>query len=162
MLPIVLARSADRVTVATNIGFAGYVAPLNLPIIDVLALSDPLLARRPAGRPSRVGHNWRLPPEGYVESVRTATNRLTDARLRPYYDDLRLVTDGPLFTRARWRAIVRLNANPPPPWTDRDIPRLEDLPQEWQARPELMAEPRRTPTARHRRSSTEGTPSSGG
>jgi arabinofuranosyltransferase len=146
---LALARSADRVTVATNIGFAGYAAPLNLPIIDVLALSDPLLARRPAGRPSRVGHYWRLPPEGYVESIRTGTNRLTDARLRPYYDDLRLVTAGPLFTRARWRAIVRLNANPPPPWTERDIPRLEDVPPEWRTRPELMAEPRRPPTARH-------------
>jgi arabinofuranosyltransferase len=159
---LALARSADRVTVATNIGFAGYVAPLNLPIIDVLALSDPLLARRPAGRPSRVGHYWRLPPAGYVESVRTGTNRLTDARLRPYYDDLRLATDGPLFTRARWRAIVRLNANPPPPWTDRDIPRLEDVPPEWLARPELMAEPPRPPTARHWRSSAGGTPTSGG
>jgi arabinofuranosyltransferase len=141
---VALASSADRVTVAINIGFAGYVAPLNLPIIDVLALSDPLLARRPAGRPSRVGHYWRLPPEGYVESVRTGTNRLTDARLRPYYDDLRLVTDGPLFTRARWRAIVRLNATPPP-WTDRDVPRLEDVPPEWLSRPELMAEPRQPP-----------------
>ena len=25
------------------------------------------------------------------------------------YDDVRLVTEGPLFTAARWRAIVRLN-----------------------------------------------------
>jgi hypothetical protein len=77
MLPIVLARSADRVTVATNIGFAGYVAPLNLPIIDVLALSDPLLARRPAGRPSRVGHYWRLPPEGEGAGWAAASLRRT-------------------------------------------------------------------------------------
>jgi arabinofuranosyltransferase len=136
-----LAASATRVTVAINIGFLGYAAPLDVSIVDVLALSDPLLARRPTGRPFRVGHYWRLPPDGYVDSVRTGTNRLTDPALRAYYDDLRLATAGPLFTWTRWQAIARLNTNPPPPWSDRDIPRLENVPPEWFARPELMAEP---------------------
>jgi arabinofuranosyltransferase len=139
---LAFATSADRVTVAINIGFLGYAAPLDLRIVDVLALSDPLLARRPTGRPFRIGHYWRIPPDGYVDSVRTGANRLTDPALRAYYDDLRLVTQGPLFTWARWRAIARLNTSPPPPWTDRDVPRLEDVPAEWFARPELMAQPR--------------------
>jgi hypothetical protein len=42
-----------------------------------------------------------------------------DARIRAYYDDVRLVTQGPLFTGARWRAIARLNFGPGPAvvWT---------------------------------------------
>jgi len=49
-------------------------------------------------------------PDGYLASLRSGENRLTSPRLRELYDNLQLITRGPLFTEARWAAIWRMNA----------------------------------------------------
>jgi arabinofuranosyltransferase len=73
-------------------------------------ISDPLLARMPPARAGqiRAGHVERLIPRGYAESLERGGDRLEDPRVRALYDDLLLVTRGPLWTGARWAAIVRL------------------------------------------------------
>ncbi len=81
-------------------------------LLDDCALADPLLARLPAAfnRNWRTGHYRRIVPEGYEESLATDTNLIKDPGLRLFYDDLRLITRSPdLMSRARWRAIVRMN-----------------------------------------------------
>jgi arabinofuranosyltransferase len=89
-----------------TIGFAGYFAGPGVHVIDPYALSDPVLARLPAQRKFRVGHYERHMPEGYPESVASGVNRISDPGLAAYYDHMRLIVSGSLWTRARWRAIA--------------------------------------------------------
>lgn len=93
------------------IGYRGFFAGPRTHIVDWFALADPLLARLPAYyKPSwRIGHFTRHIPENYVASASTGINQLTDPDLAAYYDQLMLVTRGPLWSAARWRAIVALN-----------------------------------------------------
>ncbi len=96
------------------IGFYGYYAGPRIHIIDIMALSDPFLARLPIKAPAdprswRIGHFERELPAGYRETIAGGRNVIADPELARLYDDVRLVTTGPLFSRARWGAIVRLN-----------------------------------------------------
>lgn len=79
--------------------------------VDACGLADPLLARLPAktGLRFRVGHFERAVPPGYVESVRTRTNRLVDPALYGFYESIRLITRGDLADWRRLREIVRFN-----------------------------------------------------
>ena len=106
-------RAQHPTTVVWNtVGMPGYALGRERHIIDPLGLGDPLLARLPATPRWRIGHYLRTLPAGYVESVVTGSNRIADPRLAAYYDVVREVTRGPLFTRRRWSAIVKLNMNP--------------------------------------------------
>ncbi len=98
-----------RVVVADAIGMLGYLAGPEVHFVDVMALSDPLLARLPAERPWRVGHYRRAVPKGYLETLSEGANRIENPGTAALWDDLALVTRGPLFSRERWRAILALN-----------------------------------------------------
>jgi arabinofuranosyltransferase len=92
-----------------TVGMVGYSIGPGYHIIDKLALADPLLARLPSYQRWRVGHYERPVPDGYLASVITDTNRIRDPRVRALYDVIREVTRGPLFSLARWRAVIELN-----------------------------------------------------
>ena len=126
-------KAGEKVVVSRNtIGMFGYYAGPDIHIVDLFALADPLLARLPM-KPNpkwRIGHFEREVPAGYVESLKTGRNEIADPRLHDLYDQVVLVTRGPLFTRQRWAAIWRLNTSgaavvagapssqtaPPGPW----------------------------------------------
>ena len=91
------------------VGFFGTAAGRRLHVVDVLGLGDPLLARLPTQRPWRVGHYYRVVPDGYIETLQEGVNRIRDPNTAAYYETLRLVTRGPLWSGARLRAIVALN-----------------------------------------------------
>lgn len=96
------------------IGFFGYYAGPRMHLIDVLALGDPFLARLPVASPHdprswRIGHFERELPPGYRETIANGRNVISSPALASLYDDIRLVTTGKPFTRARWAAIWRLN-----------------------------------------------------
>jgi arabinofuranosyltransferase len=99
-------QSGARVETMATIGFAGYFAGPGVHIIDPYALFDPLLARLPCYRKFRVGHYERHMPAGYPETVARQVNQISDPDLAGYYDHLRLIVSGPIWTRARWRAIA--------------------------------------------------------
>lgn len=109
----VVRRSRETVHVATTIGFAGFAAGPRAHLIDCYGLADPLLARLSIAPGSleqlQIGHFRRLLPAGYIESCRTGENLIVDPALRAYYDELCLITKGPVFAPERWRAIVRFN-----------------------------------------------------
>jgi arabinofuranosyltransferase len=111
---------AGEVKVLSQLGFYGFASPRLRHVADLFALVDPLLARLPAMDPwdYRVGHYRRKFPDGYLETLQSGENRIADPRLRAYYDELRLVVRGPLFTQERWRAIARLNTRRPDEWFD--------------------------------------------
>lgn len=99
------------VRVYAMIGFHGYFGGPKVILVDQLALSDPFLARMPAmsAQMLRIGHLERHIPEGYLETMLTGTNVLKDKNLAAYYDKIRLITRGPLFTRERWKAVIDMN-----------------------------------------------------
>jgi arabinofuranosyltransferase len=98
-----------KVTTTTSIGYAGYFAGRQFHIVDVVALADPLLSRLPTTVPWRIGHYQRDVPAGYMDTLGTGRNVIADPGVAMFYDQLALVTRGPLWTRARWSAIVRMN-----------------------------------------------------
>jgi hypothetical protein len=92
-------------------------------IVDTNALTDPLLARLPAMQepPWRIGHFTRVPPPGYLATLVLGENRIGDPGVAAYYDDLRLVTRGRLWTGERLRAILRLNLKRRPELGNADL-----------------------------------------
>lgn len=78
--------------------------------VDIYAVTEPLLARVPMELlgPYRPGHVVRAVPIGYLESLVTGQNLLVEPATAALWNDVRLATRGPLWTRARWRAIGRL------------------------------------------------------
>lgn len=106
-----LAQRGRVVVVYPATGFKSFFAGPQVVMIDSNALSDPLLARLPADEKKQfvIAHFLRSLPEGYEDSMRADANRLRDPDLAAYYDELRRVTRGPLWTRERWKSIWRLN-----------------------------------------------------
>lgn len=94
-----------------NVGLFGFYAGANVYAIDQYALADPLLARLPAEREANfyVGHFHRVVPEGYLSSIYSNKNLIEDEALAEFYDSLRLIVRGSLFSGERWRAIWRMN-----------------------------------------------------
>ncbi len=105
-----VAEHPEITRISGAIGFRGYFAGPRVFIVDYFALSDPLLARLPAQviwwKP---GHFNRCLPLGYLEATRSGPDALVDPPLREYYRMLWLITRAPLWSAARWRAIVKLN-----------------------------------------------------
>lgn len=98
-----------------SIGFLGYFAGPKIHIIDRYALADPLLARLPSRRDYVDGTRWRIGhfirdiPEGYPDYAIVGAPTIADPALARYCDELFRITRGPLWTRERWTAILRLN-----------------------------------------------------
>jgi len=93
-----------------SVGFFGYFAGPQVYVIDLLGLTNPLLARLPpTSRNWRVGHFGRTVPDGYVETLTCGENRIEDRNLAAYYDRLAFVIQGDLFDPHRLVEIWRLN-----------------------------------------------------
>ena len=93
------------------IGFQGLNVGPDAHIVDVLGLGDPLLSHLPQGYGNewRVGHHQRKVPRGYLESIRTGRNQISNRKIASLYDQVRLVTTGQLWSWKRLRAIVYMN-----------------------------------------------------
>lgn len=94
------------------IGFSGFAAGTDKFLIDHMGLADALIARLPMAKDTwldRPGHVERTLPAGYLETCRTGENRIEDPDLRAYYDKVRLVIGGPLWSWERLRTIVAWN-----------------------------------------------------
>jgi arabinofuranosyltransferase len=108
-----MAASPEKAFVHPWIGLVGYYAGPSKYIIDPNALSDPFLARLPVGQEFYfefwVSHWTRSLPEGYLESRRTGANLLLEGRLHEFFDKILNVTEGPVFSIARFRDIIALN-----------------------------------------------------
>ncbi len=92
-------------------GFTGYYAGPDVYLIHGLAITDGFLARvPPIYNPNwRSGHFMRLIPAGYLEVEAGTQAHLKDPVLDVYYQNIRLVTEGPIFSAERWQAIWELN-----------------------------------------------------
>ena len=99
------------VKVLESIGIIGYLAGPDVHIIDVYALSDPLLARLKITDLEnwRIGHFRRDIPEGYILTLKTKKNHIADPDLSKYYDKLKVIVSYPLFSKERLRTIWEMN-----------------------------------------------------
>jgi arabinofuranosyltransferase len=103
------ARGNPGVVVRADNGMFGYFAGPAVHVVDVLALGDPLLARLPALPKWRIGHFERPVPEGYLETLQNGRNVIVDPVIGMKYERLKTITQEPVWTRRRWRAIVAMN-----------------------------------------------------
>lgn len=92
-----------------NIGFKGFYGGPYLHIIDDFALSDALLSKLPAIKESRIGHFLREMPEGYIETLEAGENLIKDEKLKNYYEKLKIITKGKIFTIERFIEIIKIN-----------------------------------------------------
>jgi arabinofuranosyltransferase len=109
-----LGKAQGGVIVFNLIGMATWGSKEDVHILEGYALSDPLLARltvSPDGK-WRPGHLPRTLPAGYFESIAFDTNEIVDPCARALYEDLRLITSGPIFSAERFGAILRRNLGP--------------------------------------------------
>lgn len=109
-----LQKQGVKLAEMTGIGLAGYYAGPKVHILDEFALADALLARLPARAyvPFRPGHASRAIPAGYRETLVTGQNKIRHPDLAAFYDQLRPVIRGRLWSRPRLKTIVKLNL----PW----------------------------------------------
>ena len=108
------AYTGDKRTVTSAVaaGMRSFFAGPKAYVIDEAALADAFLARVPFdGTRWRPGHVSRLRVEGYKESLEQGMNVIKDPKYARLYDEINLITRGPLFTRQRWEAIWQVNTN---------------------------------------------------
>jgi len=101
------------------VGLLGYYSGPEVYVVDRMAIGDAFRARLPGIRggnfniPGRLnwrpGHVERPLPAGFLASVESGQNRITDPDLAEYYDAIVLITSGDLWSRERWREIWKVN-----------------------------------------------------
>ncbi|MCG3198073.1 MAG: Terminal beta-(1-_2)-arabinofuranosyltransferase [bacterium] len=103
-------KQGHSVLVRDNIGLFGFYAGPDVHILDNWALADPLLARLPMrAQDWRIGHFQRAIPAGYIATLESGENRIEDPKIANYYDQLALITRGPLFSPRRLLTALRMN-----------------------------------------------------
>ena len=91
------------------VGLYGFEAGADVYIVDPLAITDGFLSRLPSKKPAYPGHYERAFPAGYLDSITSGKNQLSDPALKTLYDQTQLLARAPLFDATRWQAIWALN-----------------------------------------------------
>jgi len=106
-----LRDEGTHVIITRSIGILGFYAGPGVWVVDTPGLADPLLARLPIRDPLiwRVGHYRRDVPPGYEDTLKSGQNQIVDPAIAALYDQLVLITRGPLFDGARLKAIWKMN-----------------------------------------------------
>ena len=96
------------------IGYSSIVLGPSTYVFDKWALSEPLLAKLPAISKVnfRIGHFYRSIPSGYIKTLLTGNNFISDKNIALYYAKLKNLIRGDLFSTSRFWDIVDLNLNP--------------------------------------------------
>lgn len=103
-------ESCPNVVVRNTVGLFGYFAGPRVHILDALAIGDPLLARLPVRKQDwRIGHFRRSLINGYFETLDTGENVIENQYLAEYYDKLKLVISGPIWSFERLKLIWEFN-----------------------------------------------------
>lgn len=104
-------KNNKDVYIEKSIGFIGYYAGKDAYIIDVYALSDPLLARLPVqlSENKRIGHFRRPIPGGYHRTLDTGEIHIQDENLAIYCEKMWVIVRSPIWSVERWKAIWNMN-----------------------------------------------------
>ena len=100
-----------QVEMVGTLGVAGYRLGPNVHVIDRNALADPLMGHMPLEDENnwRIGHFHHILPEGYIETLTSEENQITNPSIALYYDMLSIVIKGDLWDWARFVEIWNLN-----------------------------------------------------
>ncbi|UID85316.1 hypothetical protein J9305_18845 [Leptospira interrogans] len=99
-----LLKEIQQVRVTTNVGLAGFYGGPGIHWVDLLGITDPLLARLPGkGFP---GHYVRLLPQGYKEYIEEISVSLPNKELDRFYYEVRLLSEEEIWTKQRWKVIL--------------------------------------------------------
>lgn len=98
-----------RIIVGNRPGIEGYYAGPKIHFLDITALGDPLLARMPVKQNSAIGRYEREIPFGYVDSIISGKNQITNPQIAALYDKLKIATQGQLLNVIRLATLVPLN-----------------------------------------------------
>ncbi len=118
----------EKAFLAGAIGFFGYYAGPSVFVVDVYALSDPLLAKlhvvsydpifgvayekkfkMKSPKSWRIGHFLRPLPPGYTLSILKGESLIDDKNLNELYGKIRIITQGDLFSAERLSMIIKMN-----------------------------------------------------
>lgn len=105
----VLVEMGDKkVRLISNAGIQGFYSNPEIHWVDYQALCDPLIARLPllSDYYWRTGNFGRHVPNGYLETISSGTNQFKDPALGQYYQKLKLLVSGPLFSGERLKTII--------------------------------------------------------
>jgi arabinofuranosyltransferase len=106
-----LRRDGTKVATKGAAGMTGFASGPGFHLVNEYALTDPLLARiqHQSGKGWRIGHFYRHLPAGYLETLERGTNVIEDPCIQEFYDHLRLVTRGPVFSGKRLATVFSMN-----------------------------------------------------
>ncbi len=124
-----LRRKGTKVLSAGGTGFTGYYAGPDVHVLDMYALSDALLARLPYKKMKktskakfpRIGHIKRSYPKGYKVSLKKNKNHIVDSNLAKYYEKMRLITRGNIWSKERLLTIFKMNMGFYDHWLDKYV-----------------------------------------
>ncbi len=98
------------------IGYPSIVSGPSTYVFDRLALTEPLLSKLPVVSKYnfRIGHFFRSIPSGYIQTLLSNSNNnlIEDKEIASYYDKLRNLVRGDIFSVHRFKDIVDLNLKP--------------------------------------------------
>ena len=81
----------------------------NVHMVDYMGLGDPLMSRiKTTQKHYAPGHNYRPIPRGYPETLMEGTNKIIHPEIAAYYDKLKHVISGKLFSASRFKDIFYL------------------------------------------------------
>jgi arabinofuranosyltransferase len=108
---LVVSNSIKKVDIQMAIGRFGFNSGPKVHIVDILALSDPLLARLPVMNSQNfwIGHFTRRIPPGYIETLELGVNRIENKKIALFYDKLSIITRGKIFNLKRLWEIFKMN-----------------------------------------------------
>jgi arabinofuranosyltransferase len=109
--PTQLIKNNARVITLYTIGYSAFYLGPKVYIVDALGLGDPLMSRLavPPENRIRVGHFTRLLPIGYMETIYSGKNQIKSPIIASTYETIRLVTQGPIWSWERFRAMWKLH-----------------------------------------------------
>jgi len=100
-----------QVVIEEGVGMIGYFSGPSVHVLDPLALGDPLLARIQVSPDYnwRIGHFKRKIPDGYLATLKLDENKINDPSLALYYEKLKIIISGPLFSKERIITIFEMS-----------------------------------------------------
>lgn len=93
------------------VGFMGFFAGPKIHIVDMFALTEPLLSRLPREDIMgwRIGHFSRMYPAGYDRTNDPGANTIIDSGMHTYFGNLCTITRGPVWSLSRLKEIIKFN-----------------------------------------------------
>ncbi|NWF88805.1 MAG: hypothetical protein HXY50_04995 [Ignavibacteriaceae bacterium] len=115
-------ESGHELVVKSSLGLFGFYLGRNVHVVDQYALTEPLLSKLPSTeywlinheKPKtekfwRIGHFPRKIPDGYLETIKSSKNRISNPSLAEYYEKLSIIIKGNLWSWNRLKEIWNIN-----------------------------------------------------